>query len=203
MIKDCGIYRLVFPSGKSYIGSSTNMEVRKRYHSWSCKGQRHINSIVQKAWNKYQEFVFERLIYCKSELLMFYEQLLIDKLEPEYNITKVVEAPMRGRFHTEESKSKMREFRSTPEARKLQSDRMKERGKFVRTAQGIENLRYTHATAILCVETGRTFRSSRDAALWIAATTPTIKLVNYTVNIRCAARNHHLTAYGYHWRKVS
>jgi group I intron endonuclease len=72
---------------------------------------RHRNSHLQNAFNKYGEsaFSFRAVLFCDAENLLFYEQACIDGMNPEYNKAIKAEAPMQGRRHTEETRKKMSE----------------------------------------------------------------------------------------------
>lgn len=56
---------------KVYIGQSTNVESRLAHHRSSLRHNRHDNSYLQKAWNKYGEdnFEFSIIEYCTEEEL--------------------------------------------------------------------------------------------------------------------------------------
>jgi group I intron endonuclease len=92
-----------------YIGSSNNIAVRFYDHLYKLRHNKHYNKYLQRAFNKYTEkaFEFKILILCDDEMLNKYEQALIDKLKPEYNISKSAIAPMRGRKHSLETKRKL------------------------------------------------------------------------------------------------
>ena len=109
-----GIYQIVNTvNGKKYIGSSLDIPMRLSGHKCHLKKQVHHNKHLQNAWNKYGEenFIFNILIICDTENLCLYEQMFIDKLEPEYNIALYAECPSRGRIFSDESKLKMRTAR--------------------------------------------------------------------------------------------
>jgi group I intron endonuclease len=96
-----GIYRIRVHRGaprgfalpdKFYIGHSADLERRQRDHLYDLKADRHGNIQLQRAYNKYgrENFTFETLIVCApiSEMLLMYEQLVVDAFDPEllYNI---------------------------------------------------------------------------------------------------------------------
>ncbi len=55
-----GIYQLVhIKSGKRYIGQSVRVEGRKAEHFWTLRHNKHANTYLQAAWNKYGEEAFE------------------------------------------------------------------------------------------------------------------------------------------------
>lgn len=89
-----GVYRWVHKdSGKSYIGSSSMLNVRFRQyfnHSYLSSSKRGA-SLICKALLKYDYvgFRLEILEYCPSSIVLDREQFFIDKFQPEYNILKV------------------------------------------------------------------------------------------------------------------
>lgn len=80
-------------NGKRYIGSSINMYDRLHKHNSLLNNKKHENCILQNAWNKHGNNVFEcySLEFCSKEELLEVEQRWIDTLNPEYNITLKVE----------------------------------------------------------------------------------------------------------------
>lgn len=91
-----GIYRIEHkPSGRMYIGSSNNMGVRWRKHAAQlCRGKHH-SAYLQNAWTKHgsQEFIFSPVLVCAVNQLKFYEQLLLDGLQPVFNMAKSASSP--------------------------------------------------------------------------------------------------------------
>ena len=76
-----GIYRIKNKiNEKCYYGSSKNIEKRWKTHLNQLRNKKHINTILQKAWNKYGEdnFSFEIVEECKLENLFETEQKYID-----------------------------------------------------------------------------------------------------------------------------
>jgi group I intron endonuclease len=85
-----GVYRIKnIINENCYYGSSKNVEKRWRHHKNNLRKNKHINQILQKAWNKYGEhnFLFELIEECKEKDLFFCEQKYLD-LNPKYNIGK-------------------------------------------------------------------------------------------------------------------
>jgi len=83
-----GIYRIKNKiNDKCYYGSSKNIEKRWKTHLNQLKNKKHINSILQRAWDKYGEnnFIFEVVEECKLENLFEVEQKYIDTCG-DYNI---------------------------------------------------------------------------------------------------------------------
>jgi group I intron endonuclease len=83
-----GIYRIKnLINEKCYYGSSKNIEKRWKTHLNQLKNKKHINSILQRAWNKYgkNNFIFEVVEVCKLENLFEVEQRYIDTCG-DYNI---------------------------------------------------------------------------------------------------------------------
>lgn len=110
-----GIYQIVNTSNnKRYIGSSANIKNRWMKHKSTLSSNRHENSKLQRAWNKYGEavFKFEVLQYVdNSSHLLAYEQVFLDyfksyEKEAGYNICPIA-GRSTGTKHTDESKQKM------------------------------------------------------------------------------------------------
>lgn len=92
--KRSGIYCIInIKNNKKYIGSSINITRRLSSHRAYLRSNSHINRILQNAWNKYTSQCFECYVleFCNEDLLLEREQFYIDQLNPEYNITKLVE----------------------------------------------------------------------------------------------------------------
>ena len=83
-----GIYRIKnLINGKCYYGSSKKIEKRWKTHLNQLRNKKHINCILQNAWNKYGEnnFIFEIVEECELEKLFEVEQKYIDTCG-DYNI---------------------------------------------------------------------------------------------------------------------
>lgn len=89
-----GIYKIYFidTPNKVYIGSSKHCEKRKKQHSYELRTDRHINPMLQNAFNKYglDKFVFEILEEIDEEMLIekerFYYKKSIDDGLVIYNM---------------------------------------------------------------------------------------------------------------------
>lgn len=87
-----GIYCIINPSNKIYIGSSTNIERRfKQYKSLFCKRQKAIYASLIKYG--VDAHIFQIHLECTKEDLLYFEQLYIDRLKPELNIAKIAGNP--------------------------------------------------------------------------------------------------------------
>ena len=112
MSLNCGVYKITNTvTGDFYIGSSVNLHKRLQNHRWCLVGNCHRNVHLQRSWNKYSgdNFTFETILYCDKSMALYYEQVLIDNLNPAFNMAKNSTAPMLGRHHTEEHKRKLSE----------------------------------------------------------------------------------------------
>jgi len=108
-----GIYKIEnIATGDFYIGSSQDIFKRFHEHLIRLSENKHANPHLQSAWNKYGDLYFglKILLFCKVESLLYYEQILIDKLSPKYNIAIIAGSPMKGRRHSEATKEKQRLF---------------------------------------------------------------------------------------------
>lgn len=96
-----------------YIGGSIDIPRRWRNHRNELIGNRHTNTYLQNAWNKYGEAAFE------LKILQYTEELLIKSIEQEwidftkccdqfygYNVNPVADSPS-GRIVTPETRAKM------------------------------------------------------------------------------------------------
>lgn len=126
-----GIYKIIGPNNKIYIGSSVNIRKRWAEHLRGLNNNKHPNSRIQNAWNLHgaDSFKFEVIELCDRIDLLLREQSWLDNLLPFYNIARDAAAPMRGRKTTEETKEKQRQaslgIKKSPEHAKKLKDRLK------------------------------------------------------------------------------
>lgn len=110
MKNQSGVYEILNTvNGKRYIGQAKKFGVRWGAHVRRLKRGVHHSPKLQNAWNKYGEasFKFLPMLVCDESMLDFYEQQLLDKVKPEYNIALDVTAPMRGRALSEDHRRKL------------------------------------------------------------------------------------------------
>ncbi len=74
-------------SGRCYVGSSKNIQVRWNKHREDLRKGKHHSPTLQRAWNKYSEtaFLFEVVEETTIEQLRTAEALWLSKLRPFYN----------------------------------------------------------------------------------------------------------------------
>lgn len=92
-----GIYKILNKAtNKIYIGSAINLKNRWVEHRKVLRGNRHINILLQNAWNKYGENAFEFIVIecCEPIKLIEREQFWLDQAKcfaPDdgYNICKI------------------------------------------------------------------------------------------------------------------
>lgn len=114
--KKAGVYRLSnLTSGKTYIGSSTNLA--KRFSSYFSNNfltreSKRTKSMIYSALLKYgySNFKLEVLEYCDSKVLSCKEQEYLDMLRPKYNILKIAGSSL-GFRHSPETIAKFKQTR--------------------------------------------------------------------------------------------
>jgi len=112
-VMSCGIYQIRNKlNRKCYIGSSTNIQCRRRRHLSRLRRGVHCNVHLQRAFDKYGEdtFAFEILEQVATMNLVECEQHYLDTLQPEYNMLPAAGSPL-GYHHSLETRRKMSESR--------------------------------------------------------------------------------------------
>jgi len=106
-----GIYQITNQiSGKRYIGSAVDIQLRWAVHLSILRHKRHYNVHLQRAFDKYGEsaFAFIRLEQIEDiEQLIPREQYYLDTLRPKYNIAPTAGSRL-GVQCTDETRAKMR-----------------------------------------------------------------------------------------------
>jgi group I intron endonuclease len=107
-----GVYLVkCLSNGRSYVGSSRNIEGRWKEHRYDLRHDQHHNRHWQNAWNKYgaSDFVWSVLEETAREdsVLREREQHWIDILRPEFNISAYSGPTRLGAHNTPEHKAKM------------------------------------------------------------------------------------------------
>lgn len=116
-----GIYKIENKlNNKFYIGSAAQTKkenpsergfyVRWRKHICELNTQKHDNSYLQRAWNKYgpENFEFSIIHFCPAEECIEFEDIFLALLSPHYNLCKRASS-VYGRKCSEETKQKIRE----------------------------------------------------------------------------------------------
>jgi len=106
---NCGVYRIRnIQTNDVYIGSSKDLEGRRKEHFCNLGKGAHCNWKLQAAWNLFgpDAFLFEVLVHCSESELFFHEQAALDsRLDTGYNISIWAGAPMRGRKASEATRA--------------------------------------------------------------------------------------------------
>jgi group I intron endonuclease len=109
---NCGIYRILnIVTGDFYLGQTIGLSSRRKSHFSKLKMGKHRNRYLQKAYDKYgkESFIFEILLYCEPLELIRYEQELVDRLKPEYNICTECVNSRKGVTTSDETKHRISE----------------------------------------------------------------------------------------------
>jgi group I intron endonuclease len=110
-----GIYKIRnIITNDLYIGQTINLRKRKNSHFHYLRKGKHDNSHFQNAFNKYGEanFKFEVILYCEWDELTRYEQELVNRLKPSYNLLLECVDSLKGYKLREETIKKMSEYMS-------------------------------------------------------------------------------------------
>ncbi|MDY6867238.1 MAG: NUMOD3 domain-containing DNA-binding protein [Chloroflexota bacterium] len=109
MTIDSGVYKIVNKiNGNCYVGSSKSIDGRLKIHLRRLRNGSHRNPHLQSAFKKYGESAFDfiKVLYCDLKNLLIYEQLLLDEINPEYNICPNAGNTL-GVTHSKETRKKM------------------------------------------------------------------------------------------------
>ena len=109
MRNPAGIYQIRDTvTGKVYVGSAVSLRRRWYEHCSLLRRGQHHSRHLQRAWEKRgeQAFVFEPLLICAKNMLLFYEQRAIDVLRPAYNGSPTAGNCL-GVKHTAETRARM------------------------------------------------------------------------------------------------
>lgn len=229
--KKSGIYQIRnLVNEKVYVGSAVNLRTRWHKHLSNLRHNRHCNTKLQNAYNKYgkDNLIFEILeLVPNKEQLLDREQYYIDTLNAVnegYNICPVAGNTM-GVFHTEESIQKMRIAHSniSEETRRRMSEAGKRRGplseetkrRISKTLKG-KTLSSTHRENLSKALKGRCKGMYTGSARYNAKPVMCIETgiiydaiaeasrethTNRTSIIRCV-KGTQSTANGFHWKYV-
>ncbi|KAA0089356.1 hypothetical protein CIW54_07785 [Paraburkholderia sp. T12-10] len=108
MNNDTGVYAIVSPSGKMYIGSAKSFKARWAVHIHHLRAGTHHSPALQRAWLKYGEesFLFVKIALCPITDLLAVEQSRINALKPAYNVC-ITAGSQLGMRHTDLAREKM------------------------------------------------------------------------------------------------
>lgn len=146
-----GIYSIEnLINSKKYIGFARNLKQRKKRHYTQLRGNIHVNSYLQAAWNKYGEenFKFNYLKFCEIEELAFWEDYYVKQFntldrnlgynieptdpnnksiisaETRSKISKAMKGRYLGRKASQETKDKMSLVRTGKKASETTKQKM-------------------------------------------------------------------------------
>lgn len=105
-----GIYAIVAPSGRRYIGSAANIAARWHWHRNALTRGGHHNPALQAAFAKYGAALrYEVLEICEVSELICREQFHIDSysFDALYNVAKQAGSPTRGTPHSAVTRAKI------------------------------------------------------------------------------------------------
>lgn len=110
----CGIYAIVnVVNGRRYVGSSNHVSKRWRDHIWELSEEKHLNALLQNAWNKHgrDAFTCELVEMVAEAELLRAEQRHIDANFGGYNLCPLAGKPpsgrRRGAKHSDETKRRL------------------------------------------------------------------------------------------------
>ena len=153
-----GIYSIQNKTtGKVYVGQSVEIEKRWKRHIWALNNNRHDNSHLQRAWNKYgqDDFIFKVVEQCEENFLDEKETYWHNRFSPNtYNLLGTgnrhtlpqesrnkISAKLKGRKMSETTLKKMKEAQS-----KINHHRK-------HTAEAIEKIRQAGIGRVVSQET--------------------------------------------------
>lgn len=111
-----GVYRIKnTDNGVSYYGSASSIANRFSQHRRALAKGSHDNSYLQASWDKHGKgsFLFEPVLICRKEDLLFYEQLFLDKYAGDrkacFNIAMSATNTTLGHKWSDESRARLSE----------------------------------------------------------------------------------------------
>lgn len=214
MNNDTGVYAIVSPSGKRYVGSAASIKSRWMQHKRLLRAGKHHSKPLQRAWDKYGEMnmMFIKTDLCPITDLLAVEQSRIDSLKPAYNIALAAGAPMRGRKASDETRAKLSarmKKEKHPLWGKSHSEKSRSKMSLSRKAWGFSREAIEAAAAankgsgnhmarsVMCIETGREFSTISEAVKWLSENGNPRAM---TTKISGACSGKRRSAYGFTWR---
>ncbi len=108
-MKASGVYEILNTvTGRRYIGSAVCLSAREKQHFSALRRNKHHNIKLQQSFFKHgaSAFKFLPILTCSKRMLFFYEQQLLDKVSPEYNLSPTAGTPL-GVKHSAASRANM------------------------------------------------------------------------------------------------
>ena len=129
---DSGIYQIVNTvNNKRYIGSAVNLKKRENEHFAHLRRGVHHSPYLQRSYDLHgrDAFVFEILMYTPRDWCIEIEQIMLDALHPEYNLSikagSRLGAPQpESMAKSQSERMKKRWAEMTPEKRKEMSEKV-------------------------------------------------------------------------------
>lgn len=175
MINNPSIYLIINTINQNiYIGSSINFNQRRNKHLNDLRNNKHHSSYLQRSFDKHGENTFRFYIVenCKETELIEREQFWMNKLKPEYNISKIA-GKNTGYKHSTETK-KLLSYLS--KGRKLSKEHKE---KISRKLKGIKYPQYNKKIKSIDLITKEElkFKSVTDCSKYFNTTITTISRV--------------------------
>lgn len=200
--KNWTVYMHISPSGKRYIGI-TSQTVSQRWRN----GNGYKKTVFYNAIQKYGWENFEHIILYENvskDFACIKEQELIKKYKTQqkrygYNVAMGGQCNMKGYKHSEETRKKISINTSKGQKGRKLSEETKRKIALSHTGMKLSEEAKRKKSVfcskkIMCVETGKIYFNSLEAVKDINK-----KCANFLTQ---CARNNNKTAYGYHWRYV-
>jgi group I intron endonuclease len=208
MNPDCGIYAIVSPSGKKYIGQTASFKKRWREHRNALNRGDHRCRPLQRAWNKYgaERMVFIVLEVVAVENLNAHEQAQFNAhtdagLWPLlYNTSFCAEAPRRGSTNSPEAVAKSVAAKKANGTTGKGVPHSPEHIAAMKAA--LPNGSKHHAARRVECSNGMTFDAMKAAADWLRENGHPRAWAS-KISACCHGGKFRKTAYGYAWRFVS
>lgn len=106
--KIVGVYGIRSSGGRTYVGSSADVQRRWYEHRNTLRKNRHHNQYLQNAWNKYGEGFFQFIVIeeCRIGELIKREQHHIDSTPDRYNLSPTAGSQL-GIVRSDETRARM------------------------------------------------------------------------------------------------
>jgi group I intron endonuclease len=124
----CVYYILNKKNNNLYVGSAVDFKRRCRQHLYLLRQGKHHSVYLQREFNILGESQFKiyPMIICDPHMLIYYEQVIIDKFIPVYNSNKIA-GSMLGFHHSENTKNKLSRIKIGKKSNKVVTSIEKEK----------------------------------------------------------------------------